>query len=158
MILIYFLQFKCDSELGVAHTAAHKYGLLPDCTIPGARKRLLKSVLQGVVHRYCEHLLLIMPRSTGEFVSHVRADGKLIAVKKELYDFVLVECTRGVAILPSLGKGKTIEEEDGVFEYPRSNIVLYNGVGPCGTLALKRQILPPKSLRPNARFLIELIW
>ena len=71
---------------------------------------------------------------------------------------MLVECTRVVAVLPSLGKGKMIAEEDGVFEYPRSNVVLYNGVGPCGTLALKRQILPPKSLRPNARFLIELIW
>ena len=49
MIRICFLQFKCDSELGVAHTAAHKYGLLPDCVIPGARKRLLESVLQVVV-------------------------------------------------------------------------------------------------------------
>jgi hypothetical protein len=137
MILICSLQFKRDSKLGVAHTAAHKYGLLPDCTSLGARKLLLESVLQVVVHRYCEHRLLVMPRSTGEFVSHVRADGEPIAVKKERYDFVLVG-TPLVIILPSLGKGKMIAEENRVVEYP-SNVVLNSGVGPRDTLALDRR-------------------
>jgi hypothetical protein len=80
----------------------------------------------------------VTPCNTGEFVSHVRADGKPIAVKKERYDFIFVG-TPPVTILPSLGKGKMIAEEDFVVGYPRSNVVLYSGVGPCHTLVLDRR-------------------